>query len=427
MTAGPKRMRVLLATDNYPPYIGGAQIQSRLIARELKERGHEVVVVTVWQNDIPATEDDDGVLVHRLRQLRTLPLVARKRRQHYQPPFPDPVTVAGLRRLIRRYRPDIVHSYGWFSYSCAAALLGTDIPLLLTSRDYAYSCATRTLFHNGGHCSGPGLMKCVRCAGAEYGPSKGLVAALGVRLSAPLLRRKLRAIHSISSYVQTIIRRDFLDDRNAETTATGSIVHDVIGSVHEEDVSFESDGSLDRYLVQLPAEPFLLFVGALRRVKGVGQLLEAYQQLQEPPPLVLIGTLERDSPPLPPGVVVLRDLPHPAVLAAWERSLFGVLPSVLPEPFGTVVCEAMSRGKAVIGTQPGGHSDMIVPEETGLLVPPGDVHALTRAIERLIQESRLRDRLGREARVRARRFTPEVAIPRIERIYVELMARNETQ
>jgi glycosyltransferase involved in cell wall biosynthesis len=398
-----------------------------LIPRELVLRGHDVVVATVWQNGVAPVEDDDGIPVHRLRQLRTLPVLARTRRQHHQPPFPDPVTVVGLRRLIRRFRPDVVHSYGWFSYSCAAALLGTNIPLLLTARDYGYSCATRTLLHGGRHCTGPGLAKCIRCSSVEYGRPKGLAAALGVRFSAPLLRRKVRAIHSISSYVQTIIRRDFLDDRKAETTATGSIVHDVIGSVHEEDDSPESGGSLDRYLIQLPSEPFLLFVGALRRVKGVAQLLEAYQRLEQPPPLVLIGTLERDSPPIPPGVIVLRDFPHSAVMAAWERCLFGVLPSVLPEPFGTVVCEAMSRGKAVIGTEPGGHRDMIVPEETGLLVPSGDVQALSGAMERLIHDPGLRERLGRKARVRARQFTPEVAIPRIERLYVELIARGRTQ
>lgn len=70
---------------------------------------------------------------------------------------------------------------------------------------------------------------------------------------------------------------------------------------------------------------------------------------------------------------------------------------------------------------------MIVPEETGLLVPSGDVHALSGAMERLIHDPGLRERLGRKARVRARQFTPEVAIPRIERLYVELIARGRTQ
>ena len=48
-------MRVLLATDNYPPYIGGAQIQSHFLAAELRDRGHEVVVATVWQSDLPSS------------------------------------------------------------------------------------------------------------------------------------------------------------------------------------------------------------------------------------------------------------------------------------------------------------------------------------------------------------------------------------
>lgn len=119
-------MRILLATDHYPPYIGGAQIQSRQLARRLRDRGHDVAVATVWQTAISRVEDDDGIAVHRLRQLRTLRGIARVRGQHHQPPFPDPVTVIGLARLVRRLRPDVVHAYGWFSYSCAVALSGTD-------------------------------------------------------------------------------------------------------------------------------------------------------------------------------------------------------------------------------------------------------------------------------------------------------------
>lgn len=418
-------MRILLATDHYPPYIGGAQIQSRLLAHELRKRGHDVVVATVWQNDLPALEDDQGVPVHRLRQLRTLPGLVRARRQHHQPPFADPVTVVGLHRLVRKFKPDLVHSYGWISYSCAAALIGRDTPMLITVRDYAYSCANRTLMRDGEECTGPGLAKCVACAGRHYGRPKGWIAALGVLGNAPLLRRKLTAIHSISSYVQAIVRRDFLDDR--DSTTSGHVIHDVISNMPRQPAAVgRGDGNGHRRLDELPSEPFLLFIGALRRVKGIDELLAAYELLDQPPPLVLLGTIEPDSPTsFPPGVHVLTDVPHDAVLATCSRCLFGVMPSRWPEPFGTVVCEVMSRGKPVIGTKPGGHTDLIIDGRTGLLVPAGDVSALADAMRMLIEDEDKREQLGSNARAHALRFTPEVSLPRIEQLYEEVVARSK--
>ncbi len=165
----------------------------------------------------------------------------------------------------------------------------------------------------------------------------------------------------------------------------------------------------------------MLFVGALRLVKGVRELLAAYETLDNPPPLVLIGTIERDSPTeFPPGVQVLTDFPHDAVMAACERCLFGVMPSLWPEPFGTVVCEVMSHGKPVIGTKPGGHTDMIIDGRTGLVVRRGDVQALADAMQVLISDPDLRERLGEAARVRAAQFTADVLIPRLEQLYVQL-------
>ena len=178
------------------------------------------------------------------------------------------------------------------------------------------------------------------------------------------------------------------------------------------------------YVDQLPAGDFILYVGALRRVKGVNQLLEAYQRLDSPPPLVLIGTLEADSPrEFPPGVIVLQNFPHDAVMAAWERCLFGVIPSLWPEPLGSVVYEGMSRGKAVIGTTPGGHTDMIASGETGLLVPAGDVPALTQAMRNLIDQPALRDSFGRAAQAHARLFTASIVVPQFERVYQGLIER----
>src|SRR6266542_775973 len=165
-------MRILLASDYSPPFIGGAQIQTQLLARRLGERGHEIAVATAWQNGIPAYQEDRGIRIDRLRQLRTVRGLARRRWQPHQPPFPDPVTPVALRRVIRRFKPDIVHSYGWISYSVAAALIGRDTPLLITARDYGYGCANRTLMRDGQDCSGPALGKCLACAGRHYGRPK---------------------------------------------------------------------------------------------------------------------------------------------------------------------------------------------------------------------------------------------------------------
>jgi glycosyltransferase involved in cell wall biosynthesis len=111
-------------------------------------------------------------------------------------------------------------------------------------------------------------------------------------------------------------------------------------------------------------------------------------------------------------------------MAAWRRCLFGVLPSLWPEPLGSVVYECMSQGKAVIGTYPGGHADMIVPGETGLLVPAGDVEALAAAMQDLIDHPDRREQFGRAGRERARLFTADAAVPRFEQLYAQLAARS---
>ena len=123
-------------------------------------------------------------------------------------------------------------------------------------------------------------------------------------------------------------------------------------------------------------------------------------------------------------MTVLENVPHRAVMAAWERSLFGVIPSLWPEPLGSVVYEGMSRGKAMIGTTPGGHTDMIVPGETGLLVPAGDIDTLTQAMTDLIDQAELRERLGTAAKERSRLFTASVAVPQFERFYQSVIGQS---
>ncbi|MEZ4863307.1 MAG: glycosyltransferase family 4 protein [Caldilineaceae bacterium] len=423
-------LRILLVSDNYPPYIGGAHRQTQLLGKELQKRGHEVQVVTVWQPGLPEQADDNGVTVHRIKQLRTwLPWFVSDKQQH-QPPFPDPISIWGVQRVLESFQPDVIHAYGWFTYALVAAMGSKKIPLLISGRDYAYSCATRTLLYKKrAPCNGPQLRKCLTCASHQYGVVAGWTAVLGVAAGKWQLRNKVTGIHSISTYVQEIIERDFLSQAQSAGSHVNSegshSIKAVIPSFREngiDTVRYSEDPTLQRYVEQLPATPFILFVGALRKVKGVEQLLAAYTRLASPPPLVLIGTYEEDTPQeFPPGVTVLQNFPHRAVLAAWEKALFGVIPSLWPEPLGSVVYEGMSRGRAMIGTKPGGHTDMIIDGKTGLLTPLGDVDALTDAMQFLIDQPAVRERFGAAALEHAERFTAKVNVPRFEQIYRQLI------
>ena len=413
-------MRLLLVSDHYPPFIGGAHRQTQLLAENMAARGHEVSVATTWHGGLPRRETVDGITVHRVRELRTaVPALVRDTRQRHQGPVADPVTILDLRRAIAASRPELINAHGWLAFSLAAALVGKRIPLLLSVRDYGYFCATRTLLRKGAPCDGPGPLRCVSCAGEYYGVPKGWVAALGVGLCRPLLARKATGVHSVSAYVRDVTARHMYRERGGEPRRPR---HEVtipsFQGVAQEDPAV----SVAPYVSRLPDEPFIMFVGAFRKVKGLEVLFDAYRRLVSPPPLVLMGTFGRDSPEsFPPDAVVLTDVPHSAVLAGWERAMFGVMPSLWPEPYGSVVAEAMSRGRPVIGTTLGGHADMI-DETTGILVPQGDAGALARAMQELIDDPQRRAAMGRAALERARTFTAEAVLPRFEQAYRDVVA-----
>jgi glycosyltransferase involved in cell wall biosynthesis len=411
-------------SDFYPPLIGGATRFAQLLAHELVRCGYEVVVATAWQPGTAIEEHDElGVAVHRLHGLTMrLPGLSANPYRRIPPPFPDPELVWRFRRLLRREQPDIVHSFGWLSYSCAVALLGSDTPLILNAQDYGYVCALGTLFQHGRTiCSGPAARKCLACATDHHGAAKGALAVLGVLGGRRLLRRKLRAVQSVSHYVRDVLREHLLNAQSERLTDGSSIIEAVIP-----DFRVETDARSDEtILARLPREPFILFVGALREVKGIRVLLAAYERLVDPPPLVLIGTRAPDMPTVfPPGVTVEHEVPNATVMAAWDRALFGVAPSCWPEPLGIVVHEAMSRGRAVIGTRPGGHAEMIEPDVDGLLVDAGDAEGLAAAMRRLISDGALRARLEQAAKAHSELFTAEALMPQVDSLIGEVLLRS---
>lgn len=80
------------------------------------------------------------------------------------------------------------------------------------------------------------------------------------------------------------------------------------------------------------------------------------------------------------------------------------------EGMPNVVLEAMALGLAVVATDcpPGGPAMVITPEENGLLVPVGDAKAMAEAMERLIEQPQLAEKLGKQAALIGKRASVEV-------------------
>lgn len=397
-------MRVLMLAQSFAPVVGGEERIVEDLSAALAARGHEVAVATLRQPLGEPPPRADGVRVRLLESAANrVPGLAGDPERAYAPPGPDPAAARGLRRLLREWRPDVVHAHNWLVHSYLPLDRRRGPALVLSLHDYSLVCPTKRLFLNGAACSGPAPRKCLAHAVEHYGAAKGTACALGVAVAEPLLRRRVDMFLPVSEAVRRL--------SGIEDQLPHRVVPNFIGGLPEPPPADEPA------LRELPSEPFVLYFGDVTEDKGVGTLLEAWRGLPEAPPLVLVGRLELSGAAEEPGVIALGRLPHQVAIEAVRRSAFTVAPSLLPEAFGIVALEAAAAGKPTVASAIGGLTDVVVDGETGLLVPPGDAAALRNALARLIADAALRERLGAAARERARLFSPDRVVPCFEAAY----------
>lgn len=418
-------MRILMLTQSYAPIVGGVERVVEDLSSELVRRGHEVGVATLRQPgedgegaDTGVAGDPDldpGVAIHPLGTATyRLPGVRLDQERRHAPPLPDPETALQLRRLIRRQRPDVVHAHNWLIHSYLPLDRRSGPALALSMHDYGLICATKRFFHEGEPCSGPGPIKCVRCAGSFYSSSPlGFGIAVSTLLSERHVRRHVDMLLPVSTAVRDLCRVEADEP------------HRVIPNFIRELPPVPADA--DARLAALPAEPFILYFGDVTIDKGADLLVQAYRQLEQPSPLVLIGRCFLPELNQVPGVRALGAMPHALAMEALRRSLFTVVPSILPEAFGLVALESAAAGKPIVAADIGGLRDVVVDGETGLLFEPGDAEAIAVALRRLLADPGLRERMGAAARVQAGTFGPDAVVPRFEEAYEAALASRRAR
>lgn len=366
-------LRILHVYKDYPPVLGGIEGHLHRLATAQAALGHDVTVLVTAEQELVGTSSEDGVRVVRCRRWSTLAST---------PLGPE------LPLRLRRQEADIAHLH------------------------FPYPLGELAQF--------------------TWGRSRRLVVSyysdivrqriLG-RLWAPFARRLLRRADRLLATSPPHLRNSRLLREFPDLCQVVPLGVDV-----------ERFATADRQRTKLLrrrwGEPLLLFVGRLRYYKGLPCLFAAMDQLPGARLLVVgSGPMERSWKRIAAAgssgdrIVFLGevdDAEHRALLAAADLFVF---PSVAPsEAFGLAQVEAMAAGKPVVGTSLGTGTDWVNRHlETGLIVPPGDSDALAKALRRLIEDSALRERLGRTAQQRARDyFSVETMVERIEAIYREL-------
>ncbi|HLG09031.1 MAG TPA: glycosyltransferase family 4 protein [Gaiellaceae bacterium] len=271
-------------------------------------------------------------------------------------------------RELRDFRPDAVLAQG--AHEAALALMGRTLARV----------PTRVIADIHGDPAAPTRL---------YGsPFRKTLAPLADALARRGLRRA-DGVRTISAYTSSVVR-----DAGAEPTATFAAFMDL-------------DPFLDTDPTPLPEHPVALFVGVLERYKAVDVLAEAWRLAAPRVPgatlrVVGNGTLrsvpERLVSNLPEQARWTERLATPDVAQALDEATVLVLPS-RSEGLGRVVVEAFCRGRGVVASRVGGIPDLVTDGKTGLLVAPGDAHALADALVRVLTDRALAERLGAAGRV----------------------------
>ncbi len=184
--------------------------------------------------------------------------------------------------------------------------------------------------------------------------------------------------------------------------------------------------------LKIPAEAFIFgSVAVLRSWKGHLYLLEAFHELIQRGArafLLLVG--EGPYRPLIEEKIEQLGLEHWVHMVGFRDQVepwfalmdVKVLASYANEGVPQSLLQALAMARPVVGTTVGGIPEVIVDEETGLLVPPKDSHSLAQAMGRLMANPDFGQELGRRGRqLVVERFTLEQMAAEIETVYEVLL------
>lgn len=367
-------MKIAIITHMFPPdNVGGIEVASRDIANLLAQKGNDVHVVTAGKRNL-IEKPSQKVTVYRLPNSRLT--------------FIDTLFF-WLKAffVLKQIKPDMVH--------CQSIPMG--VPGFLFKRLYKKPYI-------------------VWCHGFDvYNPWKFKKTISRIVLNSA------DAVIALTNHMKGMLQK-----------SCSKNISIIPNSLNVEKFRLASKGVNQERLRIEKEDGIVLFVGTLNPVKGVKYLIEAFKEINLNVPktrLLLVG----DGPErrnledivndngLQEKINFIGRVGNDDVPKYMSIADVFVLPS-LSESFGMVNLEAMACGLPIVATRVDGVPEVVKDGENGFLVEPGNPGQIAAKVIFLLKNDEAREKMGRVNKEKAKEYSLEKIIEKIEKIYSEVLS-----
>lgn len=388
----------ILFINNLGTIHSGAEIIIAQLRRELIERGHEVRILA--GNEPGNGEQIADYLFRTFRDGSMLKFLY----------VFNPFAIIALWRILRTYRPDIIHLHNISKASPFILALLKHYPTILTIHDHMVFDPTRI--------SDVPLLAPYKNTLENYFIEKPSVRFYLERLRFFFFRRFAKYINIAFAcsdfYCQCA--KDSEIFQNVKTLHNGINLPE-----------------------QSPIENWnnLLFVGRLEKNKGARLVVEATAKILIEHPSIKVniagtGTqmndLKRKAKELGISNIVRFEgyQSFKQIEELYRKTTIIVVPSLYPDNLPTVCIEAMAIGRPVVGSMLGGIPELIANGKTGLLFSPGNNEELVKCVNQLLNDRQLMRSMGDAGRIKAEQeFSASIYLKKILEAYKQLISKTD--
>ena len=386
-------MKILIVHNDYGKYSGEEAVVDKMVAM-LGSHGYDVVLYRLSS-------------AGRRESLRG-------RMEGFACGLYSPAGVRGMREALRRERPDVVNVHNLYPFISPAALFEcrkAGVPVVMTVHNFRLVCPTGLFMRDGRPCE-----ECLE-RGQEWGCVRhncehSLMKSAGYALRNAYARwtgaykKNVDAYACITGFQRRKLVEAGYDERRI------SVIPNFLDKIPQRSTFTHGE--------------YVAFCGRLSSEKGIDMILKVAQSHPEIP-FKLAGEQRMEIFDIPENCELIGYLSGDALYKFYENAAFFVMPSRWYEGFPMAILEAACHGKATVGPDHGGFTEIIGKGDTaiGSLFRPNDIDDLERTIVELWDNPSLSARLGERAYEKvATTYNSSVVFTQWESLLEKLIAEH---